>query len=97
MKRSLLPELLILLGAAGLRLGFALLPLDLLGMLLEDDAWMVAAIARHWAIGNGITADGVNPTNGFHPLYPLTLGALPYLAVQLPRSNTCKRASAPTC
>ncbi len=81
MKRSLLPELLILLGAAVLRFGFALLPLDLLAMLLEDDAWMVAAIARHWAIGNRITADGVNPTNGFHPLYPLTLGALPYLAV----------------
>jgi hypothetical protein len=48
-------------------------------MLLEDDAWMVTAIARNWASGLGITADGVNPTNGFHPLYPLTLGALPYL------------------
>lgn len=78
------PELLILIGGAMLRLGFALLPLDLLSMLLEDDAWMVAAIARHWALGNGITADGVNPTNGFHPLYPLTLGALPYFAVPSP-------------
>jgi hypothetical protein len=48
-------------------------------VLLEDDAWMVAAIARHWAMGLGITADGSNPTNGFHPLYPLTLGALPYV------------------
>jgi hypothetical protein len=40
---------------------------------------MVVAIARNWALGNGISADGLNPTNGFHPLYPLTLGALPYL------------------
>lgn len=62
-----------------LRLAFASLPLQTLLLLLEDDAWMVTAIARHWALGHGITADGLNPTNGFHPLYPLTLGALPYL------------------
>ena len=69
-----------LIGAGLLaRLIFASLPLGTLLTLLEDDAWMVAAIARHWALGNGITADGLNPTNGFHPLYPLTLGALPYL------------------
>lgn len=61
------------------RLAFASLPLSTLLTLLEDDAWMVTAIARHWALGHGITADGLNPTNGFHPLYPLTLGALPYL------------------
>lgn len=62
-----------------LRLAFALLPLSQHLMLLEDDAWMVTAIARNWAEGRGVTADGVNPTNGFHPLYTLTLGALPYL------------------
>ncbi|HEY1016588.1 MAG TPA: glycosyltransferase family 39 protein [Herpetosiphonaceae bacterium] len=62
-----------------LRLAFALLPLSRHLMLLEDDAWMVTAIARNFAEGKGITADGVNPTNGFHPLYTLTLGALPYL------------------
>src|SRR5262249_34942662 len=48
-------------------------------IVLEDDAWMVTAIARNFALGHGITADGVNPTTGFQPLYPLTLGALPYL------------------
>ncbi|HYF64139.1 MAG TPA: glycosyltransferase family 39 protein [Herpetosiphonaceae bacterium] len=73
-----------LLALAGLglilRLAFALLPLSEHLVLLEDDAWMVTGIARNWAIGRGITADGVTPTNGFHPLYPLTLGALPYLA-----------------
>ncbi len=62
-----------------LRLGFALLPQHMHLALLEDDAWMVTNIARHWALGHGITADGIHPTNGFHPLYPLTLGAIPYL------------------
>jgi hypothetical protein len=70
------------LAAAGLalRLAFALLPLSIHLVVLEDDAWMVTAIARNFALGRGVTADGVNPTNGFQPLYPLTLGALPYLA-----------------
>ena len=69
------------LAAVGLalRLAFALLPLSIHLVVLEDDAWMVTAIARNFALGRGITADGVNPTNGFQPLYPLTLGALPYL------------------
>jgi hypothetical protein len=71
---------LVLIGAGlALRLAFALLPIEWLFMLLEDDAWMVTAIARNWAHGLGITADGLHPTNGFHPLYPLTLGAVPYL------------------
>lgn len=71
----------IALVAAGLllRLAFALLPLQVHLILLEDDAWMITAIARHFALGHGVTADGVHVTNGFQPLYPLTLGALPYL------------------
>jgi hypothetical protein len=73
------PELLLIGAGLALRLAFALLPIEWLFMLLEDDAWMVTAIARNWAHGLGITADGLHPTNGFHPLYPLTLGALPYL------------------
>jgi hypothetical protein len=69
------------LAAVGLilRLAFALLPLQAHLILLEDDAWMVTAIARNAALGLGVTADGVNSTTGFQPLYPLTLGALPYL------------------
>ena len=79
--RADFPRLLWLLLALGLalRLVFALLPLEQLLILLPDDAWMVTAIARNFALGRGITADGLNPTNGFHPLYPLTLGAIPYL------------------
>jgi len=76
-----LPTLFWLLLGLGLclRLAMAFLPLEQLLILLEDDAWMVAAIARNLALGHGITADGLHPTNGFHPLYPLTLGAVPYL------------------
>jgi hypothetical protein len=69
----------ILLAGLALRLAWAFLPLETLLLTLEDDAWMVTAIARHWALGHGITADGLTPTNGFHPLYPLTFGALPFL------------------
>jgi hypothetical protein len=77
--RPYLPEILLIAGGFVLRIAFALLPREMHFILLEDDAWMVTNIARHWALGHGITADGVHPTNGFHPLYPLTLGALPYL------------------
>lgn len=74
-------QILIALVVAGLvlRLAFALLPLPTHLLLLEDDAWMVTAIARNFAYGLGITADGMFPTNGFHPLYTLTLGAIPYV------------------
>lgn len=61
------------------RLAFALQPLDRLLIWLEDDAWMVQAIARNFALGHGVSADGITPTNGFHPLYPLLLGSMPYL------------------
>jgi hypothetical protein len=71
--------LLLVAGGLALRLAWALLPLNAHLLLLEDDAWMVTAIARNFALGNGISADGAHPTTGFHPLYPLTLGALPYL------------------
>ncbi len=73
------PEAFLLLLGLALRLAFALLPRHAFFLLLEDDAWMIAAIARHFALGHGITADGLNPTNGFHPLYPLTIGSFPYL------------------
>ncbi len=79
MTQNKLPEIVLIVAGLALRLAFAMLPRELHFMLLEDDAWMVTNIARHWALGHGMTADGVYPTNGFHPLYPLTLGALPYL------------------
>jgi hypothetical protein len=78
-KNPYLPETVLILAGLALRLVFAALPHNAFLMLFEDDAWMVTNIARHWAMGHGTTADGVHPTNGFHPLYPMTLGALPYL------------------
>jgi len=77
--KQYLPEIIIIGLGFSLRIAFASMPLSLLLTLLPDDAWMVTSIARHWALGHGITADGLSPTNGFHPLYPLSFGALPYL------------------
>ena len=41
--------------------------------LAFDDAWYYQTIARHLAAGDGLTHDGLQPTNGFHPLWQLTL------------------------
>lgn len=38
-----------------------------------DDAYYYFKLAQHLAVGAGATFDGVNPTNGFHPLYALLL------------------------
>lgn len=38
-----------------------------------DDAWYYQTIARHLAAGDGFTHDGLQVTNGFHPLWQLLL------------------------
>jgi hypothetical protein len=43
-----------------------------------DDAYYYFAIARHVAAGHGSTFDGINHTNGYHPLW-LVVCVLPYL------------------
>lgn len=48
-----------------------------------DDAWYYQTIARHVAAGDGFTHDGLQPTNGFHPLWQLTLVPLMALASDL--------------
>lgn len=40
---------------------------------LSDDAFYYFQIARNIALGNGVTFDGLAPTNGFHPLYMVIL------------------------
>jgi len=40
----------------------------------EDDVGYYLAIAQHLAHGDGFTFDGVNQTNGFHPLWLFVLG-----------------------
>ncbi len=42
---------------------------------LPDDAFYYFSIARNVAAGRGVTVNGLNPTNGFHPLWALTLVA----------------------
>lgn len=67
---------LVAIGWAGLILHWAPAPFA----LAFDDAWYYQTIARHLAAGDGFTHDGLQPTNGFHPLWQLALaglGALP--------------------
>lgn len=45
----------------------------LVGQVLPDDAFYYFQIARHITEGAGSTFDGINPTNGYHPLWLLTL------------------------
>ena len=43
------------------------------GVQLVDDGYYYLEIARNIAGGNGFTFDGLNPTNGFHPLWQIML------------------------
>ncbi len=45
----------------------------LFGFSLLDDSFYYFTIARNAASGLGLTFDGLTPTNGFHPLWMLTL------------------------
>ena len=42
---------------------------NLMNWYLTDDAFYYFKTAQNIAEGNGITFDGINPTNGFHPLW----------------------------
>lgn len=41
--------------------------------LFDDDAFYYFGVARHIAAGDGSTFNGLDPTNGYHPLWLLTL------------------------
>ncbi|MCD4848421.1 MAG: hypothetical protein K8R76_09530 [Candidatus Aegiribacteria sp.] len=43
------------------------------GVQLVDDGYYYLEIARNISCGNGITFDGINRTNGFHPLWQAML------------------------
>ena len=43
------------------------------GVQLVDDGYYYLEIARNISCGNGFTFDGVNRTNGFHPLWQIML------------------------
>ena len=60
----------IIVFSLAMRLLTAFIPLDfLIGVCLADDAFYYLQIAENIAQGNGVTFDGVNSTNGFHPVY----------------------------
>ncbi len=69
-------------GAIAVRLVIAWAPVEwLVRTVLGDDPFYYFTIARHLAHGQGATFDGVEPTNGFHPLWmaailPIFLPAL---------------------
>ena len=54
---------------AGLGLTLALGPEARLGYLFYDDAYYYFGVARSLAAGAGSTFDGINATNGYHPLW----------------------------
>ena len=45
----------------------------------EDDAYYYLVIARNAASGQGFTADGLSPTNGFQPLWMWLLVPIAWL------------------
>lgn len=49
--------------------------------LVPDDAYFYLKTAWHLALGHGATFDGLNPTNGYHPLY---LGLLALVSMLVP-------------
>lgn len=58
--------------AFGLALILAWLPIEwTVGRFLYDDMFYYLRVAQHIAAGSGSTFDGVEPTNGFHPLWML--------------------------
>jgi hypothetical protein len=64
----------ILLVALAIRLSVAWAPIEwLLRGTLADDPFYYFTIARHFVQGHGFSFDGVEPTNGFHPLWMLVI------------------------
>lgn len=75
--RALLDKRLIFFGVLvglAIRLWIAWQPSDELSWRANaDDAYYYFKLAQHLGSGAGATFDGINPTNGFHPLYALLL------------------------
>src|SRR3972149_3649273 len=48
-------------------------PNTILDWYSSDDGFLYFQVARNLAAGHGFTFDGINPTNGFHPLWLLLI------------------------
>ncbi|MBN1433830.1 hypothetical protein JW921_03665 [Candidatus Fermentibacterales bacterium] len=66
-------------GLCLLSLAVGVLVLALFGPIPVDDGYYYLGIASNLAEGRGFSFDGINPTNGFHPLWQLLL--VPVMAV----------------
>jgi len=66
-ERSFLAGIVLLILAAGFVVCCG--PEDRVAFLLYDDAYYYLGVAHHIAAGAGSTFDGINPTNGYHPLW----------------------------
>ncbi len=76
-----LPEIIlgiIILGAA-IYIAF-ITPSSLINWYNNDDGFFYFKVAQNIVAGNGVTFDGINPTNGFHPLWMLI--CLPIFAIR---------------
>src|SRR5215471_14491586 len=56
--------------------------------LTFDDAFYYFGIARNVALGHGSTFDGINPTNGYHPLWMLV--AVPFFKAGLDGTDAAR-------
>jgi len=56
-----------------IRVYFSWIEIEDLKKIISDDAFYYFTIARNIAVGNGVSFDGLSPTNGFHPLYMILL------------------------
>src|SRR5262245_22409778 len=78
-----------LIGLLGIGLWLCLGPEERIAYLLFDDAYYYLGVAHHMAQGMGSTFDGINASNGYHPLWCWLLVPLyrvvddPGLAVRL--------------
>jgi asparagine N-glycosylation enzyme membrane subunit Stt3 len=67
-----------------MRLWISWLPVPVLvEKIMVDDTFYSLSISKSIANGNGITYDGVDPTNGFQPLWPIMVVPLIVLAQSL--------------
>ena len=67
MERLALLAVVAIIALSGIRLCTG--PEETLAFLLYDDAYYYFGVARNLAGGHGSTFDGINPTNGYHPLW----------------------------
>lgn len=77
-KDSLFPERTLAIGLTALCIAmlvaiFAFIENHTIGTLSSDDSFYYFKTAFNITEGNGATFDGINPTNGFHPLWMLIL------------------------